>query len=121
MSKTRSILLAAAALSLLGCSDDTTLDSSTADSASNTTSDTDTDTDTDTDPDGAALYAQHCTWCHGADGEGTNNGPAITEDLTLTDEEIVRIIQEGVDGMRGSNLTTEQAQAIVDWMRSSWE
>lgn len=38
--------------------------------------------DTTGTPDGAALFADNCSMCHGADGKGTNDGPQILNPVT---------------------------------------
>ncbi len=51
---------------------------------------------------GARLFSQYCARCHGADGKGAADGPAVTRDLTdpnymsmLTDRQIKGTIQMG--------------------------
>jgi mono/diheme cytochrome c family protein len=38
--------------------------------------------DTTEMPDGAALFADNCSMCHGADGKGTKDGPQILDPVT---------------------------------------
>ncbi len=51
---------------------------------------------------GARLFSQYCARCHGAEGKGAADGPAVTRDLTdpkymsmLTDRQIKGTIQMG--------------------------
>ena len=51
---------------------------------------------------GARLFSQYCARCHGAEGKGLADGPAVTRDLTdpkymsmLTDRQIKGTIQMG--------------------------
>ena len=41
-----------------------------------------TGTGSDTTVDGAALFADNCSMCHGADGKGTKDGPQILNPVT---------------------------------------
>ena len=51
-------------------------------------------------PDGAALYAQTCSACHGTDLRGTSRGPSLLsivyEPSHHSDESFVRAVREGV-------------------------
>lgn len=109
----RSGWLLAAALLASACNNDTTTD------------DTDAVADSDTDmgssgPDGGALYASTCAPCHGADGKGTKLAPNITRDLGKSDQQLIGIMRNGREEMPPQNVTEEEAQAIVDWMRETF-
>ena len=68
---------------------------------------------------GAELYSVHCAACHSPDGTG-GTGPDITRELDEEDEEIIEIILEGEDDMPAASVTPEEAQLIVDWMRTAF-
>ncbi len=76
---------------------------------------------------GGQLYAQNCTWCHGAEGQGARRFPALNVQSFLTetsDPAMAQIITHGVPGTSmpawGDRLTDTQIQAIVGFIRS-WE
>jgi|GEM_PF-4524883 len=70
-------------------------------------------------PDGASLYATYCASCHGASGEGAASGPPLESEVNRhTDEELIAVIQEGDGSMPAIDVTDEEAQAIVDFMRT---
>jgi len=76
---------------------------------------------------GAQLYAQNCTWCHGAEGQGARRFPALNVQSLLaqtSDPALAQIITQGVPGTAmsawGDRLTDVQIQAIVGFIRS-WE
>ncbi len=78
-------------------------------------------------PDGAALYKQKCSMCHGAEGKGFS--ALKTPDFTdpkwqegITDKEIVEIIKNGKKGTPmpafGEKLKDDEIQALVAYIRS---
>ncbi len=75
---------------------------------------------------GMALYAEHCTVCHGVNGEGSDLGvPLNTPEVRATEEaELARIIREGVPGTMMASwdraLTFEEIEALVAFLRN-WE
>lgn len=88
-------------------------------------SETDTPSDTDaTDTealDGGELFSTHCSSCHGSDGTGTGNGPNIVGEVSRhSDEDIIDVILNGEDRMPAIEVTEEEAQLIVDWMRENF-
>ncbi len=68
---------------------------------------------------GADLYSIHCAACHSPDGTG-GTGPDITSEVDEEDEELIEMILEGEDDMPAANVTPEEAQLIVDWMRTAF-
>lgn len=94
---------------------DSAADSDTADSGADSAVDTDT-----APPDGGALYVATCVECHGADGRGTDEGPEILTALAeYPDAAILQLILIGYDRMPAQDLTAEEAQAVIDWMRAN--
>jgi mono/diheme cytochrome c family protein len=74
--------------------------------------------------EGLNVYAENCIACHGANGEGTTLAPQLNSDELrnrLTDEDITRIVEQGVPGTLmaswGAALTGEQVNAVVEFMR----
>ncbi len=68
--------------------------------------------------DGASLYATHCATCHGPSAEGAS-GPGLESEFSRhTDEELILVILNGQGTMPPTDVTTEEAQAIVDHVRS---
>ncbi len=73
---------------------------------------------------GLTVYAENCTSCHGANGEGTSIAPALNSAelrSRLTDNDVARIIQQGVPATVMSSweraLTTEQITDVVILIR----
>jgi cytochrome c553 len=76
---------------------------------------------------GADLYAQNCSRCHGAEGQGTQRAPALNVKGYLAetnDTALQQIITLGVPGTAmpswGDRLSTANIQAIVGFIRA-WE
>jgi putative heme-binding domain-containing protein len=72
--------------------------------------------------DGERLFSASCTTCHGAEGDAI-----FGVDLThgqfrgaTTDEDLLRVIREGLPGtaMPAGNFSEAQANAIVSYLRS---
>jgi cytochrome c6 len=84
--------------------------------------------------DGKALYEQHCTKCHGADGKGaTKMGQKLgAKDYTdakvqdaLKDEAAIKAIKEGLKDKEGKvlmkpaeELSADDMKALVAYMRT---
>ncbi len=78
-------------------------------------------------PDGAAVFKQRCSMCHGADGKGF---PALkTPDFTdpkwqesIQDSELVETIKNGKKGTPmpafGDKLSEDEIKAVVAHIRS---
>jgi cbb3-type cytochrome c oxidase subunit III len=78
-------------------------------------------------PDGADLYKQKCSMCHGADGKGFSalKTPNFTDpkvQASLTDKEIVEVIKNGKKGTAmpafGEQLSNERIQSLLAHIRS---
>lgn len=78
-------------------------------------------------PDGAALFKQKCSMCHGADGKGfaALKTPDFTDpkwQASKTDKEIASTIKNGKQGTMmqafGSQLKDEDIDALVKQIRS---
>ena len=75
-----------------------------------------------TEMDGEALYISTCATCHGTDGEGLEgSGPSIVHELHHNDAKLIDVILNGDGDMDPVDVTEEQAQLIVDYMREAWE
>ncbi len=111
---TRALLISLSLSALMGCGDDTTTEDH--DDSGHTAH----DADTDTGPDGESLYGTHCEACHAADGTGSGVGPDITHELHHSDEQLIQVILEGDGDMDPVAVSADEAQLIVDFMRSSW-
>ena len=71
--------------------------------------------------EGERLYQMHCSVCHGVGGAGSSIGPDILEDVAEESvEDLVEVMLEGEDDMPAANVTPEEAQLIVDWMRTAF-
>ena len=73
-------------------------------------------------PDGAALYQQQCSACHGARGEGGTgralNGPHVAE---MSDAQLFMMIYEGIGSVMPSfksTLTTDEIANVVEHLRT---
>lgn len=79
------------------------------------------------EPDGAALFKQKCSMCHGPDGKGfaAIKTPDFTDpkvQASLTDEQIVETIKNGKKGTPmppfKDKLKDEEIQALLKHIRS---
>jgi mono/diheme cytochrome c family protein len=74
-----------------------------------------------------AIYLRLCKSCHGAQREGFAKFPAIQpEDIAdMSDEELLTLLQKGrmLTNMRSFryDMTPEEMQALVAWLRSPVE
>jgi mono/diheme cytochrome c family protein len=104
--------------------DDVNLPQDTAIDDTDDPSDTDDPLDTEDSDDnplnGEELYTTHCTSCHGALGEGTGEGPGITQELHHSDADLLDIIINGRGPMPQINVTEEEGMAIIDYMRATF-
>lgn len=72
----------------------------------------------DTEASGAELYDMHCQVCHGSDGRGTPDGPDLAREVENHDDAfLVTVILEGKGDMEPVDVTPDQAQRIVDYLR----
>jgi cytochrome c oxidase cbb3-type subunit III len=78
-------------------------------------------------PDGAALFKQNCSMCHGADGKGfaALKTPDFTDpkwQASKTDQEISSVIKNGKPNTMmqafGSKLKDDEIEALVKQIRS---
>jgi cytochrome c oxidase cbb3-type subunit 3 len=77
---------------------------------------------------GQTLYAQNCSRCHGADGQGTRRAPALNVqtffDKVTSDHALLQIVSSGVPGTAmpawGDRLSVSEIEAVVAYVRS-WE
>ena len=75
--------------------------------------------------DGATLYKKKCAGCHGASGEGkpAMKAPALVG-TSLEASQIAVHITKGESGSKAphnkgiAGLSTEQAQAIAEWVKT---
>ena len=71
--------------------------------------------------DGAALFGERCSSCHGADARG-GNGPALVNLWTAgaSDERVLRTIRQGVPGsaMPPSSAPDAELEAIVRFLKT---
>ena len=70
---------------------------------------------------GGALYKSHCARCHGQGGRGSGTVPALNDVARRTDEQLRKIIMDGVSGsmMAGwrGRLTAVEIEAVVAFLR----
>jgi len=70
---------------------------------------------------GAALFAETCAACHGADAKGAN-GPDLTTLWTrgASDDAVMRTIRQGIPGsvMPPSDLQDDQLRALVAYLKT---
>jgi mono/diheme cytochrome c family protein len=71
---------------------------------------------------GAAVFADDCAGCHGADGGG-GTGPALADGAVVAafpdPEDQIEVVSEGRNGMPafGDRLDPEEIQAVTDYTR----
>ena len=65
--------------------------------------------------DGGALYAKHCTECHGAEGQGMPeiNSPAIGGRSTFVINSLLKAYRSGKRGSDPSNVPAVQMRAAA--------
>jgi len=70
--------------------------------------------------EGADLFATTCAACHGSDGTGSS-GPDLTSAVpSLDDDTIIDIILNGTGTMGAQNLTEDEANDVLAYMRQEW-
>lgn len=72
--------------------------------------------------DGAAIYSQTCTQCHGPEGEG-RNGPSFRGNSSLADPAtMIDRVLTGSDGMPAyrDDLSDAEIAAVLTHIRTSW-
>lgn len=71
---------------------------------------------------GAEVYEQHCSQCHGGNGEGTETGPVLADPAKFVDrtvDEILSIIRDGTDGQMPSfaaELSEEELGSVSAYL-----
>jgi len=76
--------------------------------------------------DGAALYAENCASCHGANGQGQGDiFPALAGNAELADTDMVlNTVIHGREGTAmpvwGDQLDDAQIAAVITYIRSAW-
>lgn len=71
--------------------------------------------------DGENAYATHCSFCHGINGEGKSDAPAIPEAIEgRSDTELYTAVIDGIGSMPGlgSKLTDQEISNIVAFIKS---
>ncbi len=70
----------------------------------------------------SALFQQRCGPCHGAEGKGTQLGPALTDLNGRSDDELFQIISEGKPGTAmpvwNTMLSPEEILGLLPYVRS---
>lgn len=67
---------------------------------------------------GAVAYADTCVPCHGPEGEGTDDGPALGEHVSAhTDLELALILSQGTGDMEDPEIANDAAAHVLAWMR----
>jgi mono/diheme cytochrome c family protein len=68
---------------------------------------------------GADLFRTYCSSCHAEDGTGTEQGPALQEEVERESvESLIRTILLGDDDMEPVDVTQAEAEAIVDYLKN---
>lgn len=74
---------------------------------------------------GKEVYANSCAGCHGAEGEGSDSGRALTDIATQQPDRTVHIasVTDGKGGMPafGANLTAEEIDASISYVRLTFQ
>ncbi len=72
--------------------------------------------------DGAAVFAESCTACHGPDAKGNEAGPDLVDKLTRReDAEVVETILYGGLGQMGAYediLADQEVADVLAWLRT---
>jgi len=78
-------------------------------------------------PDGAAIFKNNCTMCHGADGKGFSalKTPDFTDakwQASMKDKQLREVIKNGKKGTAmaafGDKLNEEEITAVIAYIRS---
>ena len=77
-------------------------------------------------PIGAGIYAASCAGCHGAEGQGSTQGPAIStigQFFTTDDSALVTLVTNGGTFMPefGTKLSAEEIDAVVDYVVATFQ
>ena len=74
----------------------------------------------DTQAKGKAAYGKACEACHGPEGNGKSQGPALVP-LTLELQQLITIVRQGIGIMPGAprdRVSDEEISAIRDYLVS---
>lgn len=66
--------------------------------------------------DGESLYNRSCASCHGTDLKGISGPPLLNLSSKYSDEQVQKIIKDGVNMMPGKLLTDEESQTVTKWL-----
>ncbi|MEH7247132.1 cytochrome c [Neobacillus niacini] len=66
--------------------------------------------------DGEGLYKFGCLSCHGENLEGTIGPPVTNMKDKYSEEEIMKLINDGVGMMPGGLLSEEEAKTVSKWL-----
>lgn len=72
-------------------------------------------------PNGAELYVQHCTVCHGSDGKLGVSGAKDLTVSTLPDNEIIKMIETGKNAMPPMKEplgSDDHVKAVAEYIKS---
>jgi mono/diheme cytochrome c family protein len=74
---------------------------------------------------GEEVYADTCSACHGENGEGTGDFPALAANPNATDADslsIINLVVHGQNGQHdfGSELSDMEIAAVLSFIRNSW-
>jgi cytochrome c oxidase cbb3-type subunit III len=74
------------------------------------------------DDQGAAIFSGNCAVCHGADGKGSDRGPAIATEpsvIGMSDTDLLNVLHNGAAGGMPAfpQFSSQQAQSVVKYLR----
>ena len=70
---------------------------------------------------GAEVYADNCSACHGTNGEGAGSNPSLIEAVpNLSDEELMNVLTNPPGIMAIVDLTTPEADAVFSYSRAQF-
>ncbi|AGK55841.1 c-type cytochrome [Bacillus sp. 1NLA3E] len=70
----------------------------------------------ETSMDGESLYNRSCASCHGTDLKGISGPPLLNLSSKYSEEQVQKIIKDGVNMMPGKLLTDEESQIVTKWL-----
>lgn len=74
------------------------------------------------DDQGATIFSGNCAVCHGADGKGSDRGPAIATEpsvIAMSDADLLNVLNNGAAGGMPAfpQFSNQQAQSVVKYLR----
>ncbi|WP_251551499.1 c-type cytochrome [Neobacillus muris] len=69
-----------------------------------------------TSVNGEALYKSKCLACHGADLKGSYGPPVLNMGSKYSEQQIKKIITDGIGKMPGQNVTEKEATELTNWL-----